>query len=208
MKKIVILILCLWSSTYAGAQGFFNQKTSLLRRAAEQVAALKAYKGVLTKGYNIVKDGTRTISDLKNGDLNLHTTFFNGLKGVNPSIRNWNTIPDIVNYQVAIIKLHQSSMQTIKSSNMYDEGELQYVSRVFKTLLDECARAIDELTNLITANRLEMADDQRIKRLQDLHDSMVFRFQFMQGFVRRTLTVGAARIREEKDLNQFKEQIR
>jgi len=204
MKKIMLSAILICLIGQAQAQSVFNQKGEILRRLAEQIAGLGAYKEVLSKSYKVVKGGMQTIGDLKNGDLKLHFVFFNGLSAVNPNIKKWSKIPDIIRYQLAILKLNQNTFRKLKSSKMYSEEELQYLYRVFGRLLEECEQAIDDLTDLITDGRIELKDDERIKRLEKIRSEMQERYQFAQGFSTQTMAVAAAKLQQQQEVNRIK----
>jgi hypothetical protein len=115
MKKILLLatagLFAFLSSNAQTADEWFNQKSTQKKYLLQQIAALKVYLGYAKKGYTIVTSGVNTIRNIKNGDLNLHRDFFNRLKNVNPSIRKYAKVADIIAYQVKIIKQTKITIQ-------------------------------------------------------------------------------------------------
>ncbi|MCA6438992.1 MAG: hypothetical protein IM581_03630, partial [Chitinophagaceae bacterium] len=108
MKKIMILVtvglFAFHSSNAQTTDEWLNQKSTQKKYLLQQIAALQVYIGYAKKGYTVVTSGINTIRNIKNGDLNLHRDFFNRLKNVNPAIRRYAKVADIIAYQVKIIK--------------------------------------------------------------------------------------------------------
>src|SRR4051794_17419012 len=111
MKKIVLSFIVLYGSyvsLYAQTYDeWFRQKKTQLRYLTQQIAAYQVYEGYLHKGYNIAKHGLNAISNLKNGEFNLHQAFFSSLSKINPSIQHYSRIADIIVLQAEILKQYK-----------------------------------------------------------------------------------------------------
>ncbi|HAK11028.1 MAG TPA: hypothetical protein DCO78_02785, partial [Chitinophagaceae bacterium] len=173
MKRILLLatvgLFALLSSNAQIADEWLNQKATQKKYLLQQIAALKVYLGYAKKGYNIVNGGITTIKNIKNGDLNLHRDFFNSLKNVNPAIRRYAKVADIIAYQVKIIKQTKGTLQQIRETKQFTETEMDYCKQVFDNLLDECMKTVEELILVTTSGKLEMKDDERLKRIDRLY---------------------------------------
>jgi hypothetical protein len=127
MKKIILLpviaVLLFYESNAQVFNEWFRQKTTQKKYLLQQIAALQVYIGYAKKGYNIVSSGINTIRDIKKGDFNLHSTFFNALKSINPKISRYVKVADIISYQVRIIKLAKQTLQSIREANQFTAGE-------------------------------------------------------------------------------------
>jgi hypothetical protein len=97
----------------------------------QQIAALQVYIGYLQKGYSIAKKGLNVIGDLKKGEFNLHSTYFNSLKSVNPKIRNSEKVAGCITLQVQLLQVFNSTYQQLKQSKQFSENELSYMHSVF-----------------------------------------------------------------------------
>ncbi len=106
MKKLIAIITLTISVTVCKAQTFaewFKQKETQKRYLIQQIAAFQAYLGYVQKGFSIAQKGLSTISNIKKGDFNLHKDFFASLKSINPKIRNYAKVADIVRFQLQIV---------------------------------------------------------------------------------------------------------
>lgn len=200
MKRIIVFIGLLCCVCLCQAQ----QKKNQIKRLLEQIAANKVYIDYLEKGYKIAHDGLQTIQKIKKGDFNLHFNFFDSLNKVNPKIKNWARVADIIAYQIRIIKRTKQTIQEIRKANQFTDDELDYCKKVFDNLLDECLKNIDELVMIITDGKVEMKDDERIKRIDRLYVDMQDKYSFTSGFSNEMGILSAQRLSEQMEINLSK----
>jgi cysteinyl-tRNA synthetase len=155
--------------------GSATQKKYLL----QQIAALQMYVGYVEKGYSIASKGLNTIRDIKHGDFNLHSDFFNSLSAVNPTVKKYSKVASIIVLQISIAKQVRS---TVKQCKKLTPAEINYLQQVFNNVLNDCAKNLDELVELITNGEEQMKDDERIKRIDKLYDEMQDKNVFVQSF--------------------------
>lgn len=204
MKKILLFLLLVVSAgSSLQAQTFaewFQQKKTQKKYLLQQIAALQVYIGYAKKGYNIVKDGLNTIGGFTRGEFNLHTDYLNSLKSVNPEIRRYAKVADIIALQVKIVKNYNRTYGRLNSSNAFSNDELTYIRRVFGRLLDDCDKSLDELITITTDGKLEMKDDERIARIDKLYLDMQDKYTFSQSFSNDAKSLAASRIKENTDV--------
>ncbi|MEJ7737007.1 MAG: hypothetical protein WKF97_06235 [Chitinophagaceae bacterium] len=191
MKSIIILAFIILISLVVKAQ-----KKALI----QQIVALQVHIGYLQKGYSIAKKGLNLISDIKNGELNLHTDYFNSLKTVNPRIRNYSKVGDCIIIQVKILNEYKKAYGQLQESKAFNTDELSYMSKVFKRLLDDCTGPIDELIAITTSNKLEMKDDERLKRIDALYSDIQAKYSFVKSYANEVKILAVLRLREHNDV--------
>lgn len=207
MKAVSILtIFCLLAASAAAqtADEWLNQKATQKKYLLQQIAALKVYLGYAKKGYNIVNGGITTIKNIKNGDFNLHRDFFNRLKNVNPAIRRYAKVADIIAYQVKIIKQTKGTLQQIRETKQFTETEMDYCKQVFDNLLDECMKTVEELILVTTSGKLEMKDDERLKRIDRLYADVQDKYSFTCSFSEDMGILAVQRLGEQMEINRSK----
>jgi hypothetical protein len=185
MKKIIAIALLLSFAESTSAQTFaewVNQKATQRKYLLQQIAALQVYIGYVSKGYSIAKKGLNTIQDIKHGDWNMHSSYFTSLVTVNPKIKRYAKVADIIALQISIAKQSAKTIKDCKSSHLLTTAELDYLQKVFATLLDDCAKCLDELFNLITNGQLSMKDDERIAAIDKLYVDMADKQVFVRSF--------------------------
>jgi hypothetical protein len=203
MKKIIIIILLGLFATGAKSQTFaewFQQKKTQKKYLLQQIAALQIYIGYLQKGYSIAKNGLTEISDFKNGEFNLHSDYFSSLKNVNPKIKNYARVADIISFQIKIVQTYHQTYRQVKKSRALNTDEINYIYRVFGRLLDDCNANIDELITLTTSGKLEMKDDERFERIDALYKDMQNKYTFTKTFSNEVIELAAERLKEKNDV--------
>jgi hypothetical protein len=200
MKKLWIVIVGISLTYNSQAQGIFNQKAGQIKNLIKQIALLKVYIGYLEKGYDIAKKGLTTITDIKNGDLHLHLDNFNGLKAINPKIKKYAKVADIIIFQIQIVQVYKKTVKQIKDNELFSADEVDYVNSVFTKLLEQSGINIDELITLITVGEYEMKDDERLKRIDVLETDMQDMYAFAQNFGQGAQVLSLHRNREKGEV--------
>ncbi len=157
---------------------WFSQKKTQKKYLLQQIAALQVYIGYAKKGYEIVGSGLQTVRDITEGEFGLHNAFISGLKKVNPTVRNDVRVVEIIEAQISIIK----AFGTIKNYKSFSADQLSYISRIADGVISECYTDLEELLLVITSGKLEMKDDERLKRLDAIYERMIDKSSFTQSF--------------------------
>lgn len=202
-KTILIIVLFVSAAGNVKAQTFaewFQQKKTQKKYLLQQIAALQVYIGYAQKGYQIAKDGLNTIGGFTRGEFDLHSDYFNSLKIVNPEIRRYTRIAEIIAMQVKIVQSYGKTYQLLSGTNIFSNDELAYIQRVFGRLLDDCEKTLDELIAVTTDAKLEMKDDERITRIDKLYADMQDKFTFSKSFGNDAKALAASRIKEQTEV--------
>jgi len=195
MRKIVLFLLIagfLNANSYAQAK-----QTQVLLK---QIAALQIYIGYAQKGYSIAKKGLNVIGDFKRGEFNLHTDYFNSLKTVNPKIKKYARVAEIISLQVKIMKSYSAIYRQAQKDDLFHGDEVEYIKRVFERLIDNCDSILEELLAIITDNQLEMKDDERMTRIDVLYQNMLDNHTFCESFGNQTRLLSLSRTKESNDV--------
>jgi hypothetical protein len=177
-----------------------KQKKTQKKYLVQQIAALQVYIGYAQKGYSIAKEGLNTIGEFKRGEFNLHTGYFNSLKSVNPKIKQYAKVADIIAMQVTIVQGYSKTRRQMRESGAFNGEELDYIIHVLGRLLDDCENTLDELITVTTDGNLEMKDDERMERIDILYQNMTDKYTFSQSFNNETMVLAASRIKENNDV--------
>lgn len=180
----------------AGLQAQNKQQKVLLL----QIAALQVYIDYAKKGYTVVKKGLHFIGDVKKGEVNLHKDYFSSLQKVNPKIKNYVKVAEIVSMQLKIIKTYKMTLEQLHNDDLFHGDELDYIQRSFDRLLDNCNTTLNELLEVTTDARLEMKDDQRIERIDSLHRTMMDNYAFCQSFCKEARLLSLSKVKENNDV--------
>lgn len=203
MRKLIIMLLFFTAASTANAQTWsewFKQKKTQKKYLLQQIAALKVYADYAQKGYKIAQQGLTTIGGFTRGEFNLHGDYFNSLKTVNPEIRQYARVAEIISLQVKMVQDYNRSFQQISSGNVLTDEELDYLSRVFGRLMDDCEQTLDQLITVISDGKLEMSDDERMHKIDALYYGMQDKYTFLQTFSNEAKNLLGTRMREVRDV--------
>lgn len=183
---------------------WFRQDKTQIKYLAQQIAKFQLYLSYVKKGYNIVDRGLTLIGDIKNGDFNLHKSFFDALASVNPAIRKYKRVSDIISMQAEMMTAYKKYIVLFRQSGAFTNNEIEYLYQVFTNLLDKVAEDLSNLTELISNGRLEMTDDERIKRIDGINTQMKERYNFLFSFSRKIDLQQLQRLRELHEIETLK----
>lgn len=153
----------------------------------EQIAKLGLYLKEAQQGYAIVQQGLTTIGQIKQGDFDLHSLFFSSLKNVNPAIKGWGKVADIVAMQVQILRGCAQNLSAIIAAGNFNASDLKYITAVYSNLKDLTTTDITELTGLVTDGTWQMTDDDRMNRIDRLFLRVQSKYVFLRSFSSRVL---------------------
>jgi len=203
MKKAILAILTTISFIKSNAQTFdewFKQKKTQKKYLLEQIAALKVYTGYVQKGYSIARKGLTTIGNIKKGDFSLHDGFFSSFKNVNPTVRNYSKIADIITFQVKIHQTFKYTYKYVQSTSLFSTAEIDLIYQVFTNLINNCMVDLNELIAVITANELEMKDDERLERIDAIYTSIQEKYSFAKSFAEEAKVLAMNRTKEKNNI--------
>jgi len=183
---------------------WFRQKKTQIQYLVKQIAALKVYTDYLEKGYNIAKDGTNLINDIKHGDFNLHNNYFTSLKSVSSSVRNYSKVSAIVSDQTSILKNFRKLLNYCDGSDQLSSSEKEYIHSVYSNLNAESEKDLDELFLVITSGEVEMKEDERIKKIDRIYLSVKDKVSFSKSFSNQVLILIHQRFNDKIDIDRSK----
>jgi hypothetical protein len=195
MKKLFLFLL-FTALMNTDLYGQLKQRKVLL----QQIAALKVYTDYVQKGYSVAKKGLTTIGDFKRGEFNLHSDYFNSLKTVNPKIKTYAKVGEIITLQLKIIKNSSFIIRQVQWDDLFHGNEIAYIKRVVDRLIENCDGNLEELLIIVTDGQLEMKDEERMKSIDALYLNTLENYNFGESFTKQTRLMVLSRAKEKKDL--------
>lgn len=186
-KLLVLALLTAAASikaTHARGQTFaewFEQKKTQKKYLLDQIAALEAYRSVLSQGYREAKGGLTSISGSLQSEFDLHNQYYDRLNTASPAVKNNKQLQDILEWQNDILQ----QVQKFRKAAGLTSDEKNYVEKVSTALLQDCADQMNALENIISDNQLKMSDQERISGLDKIYTSMQDNYRFAADFAAR-----------------------
>jgi hypothetical protein len=167
----------------------------------EKLAQFKQILSDMKKGYEILTGGYNAVKDMTQGNFTLHKTFLDALMQVSPTVKKYKRVGAIINYQILLIKESKLAFRRFTKSKSFSEKEISYFEKVYDHLFKESLRNLEELTTVITANKLRMSDDERLKAIDAIYLDMQDKLLFLRNFNTSSNILAIQRAKERIDVN-------
>ena len=200
MKKILILTILI---TFLMIPVKSMGQSAEIQQLILNIEKLSQFKKILSdmkKGYELLSGGYKTVKDMTEGNFSLHKTFLDALMQVSPAVKNYKRVAEIVEYQISIVKESRNGMNRFIKSGNFSGQEINYFEKVYGNLLNQSLRNLDELTMIITADKLRMSDDERLKAVDDIYEQMQDKLLFLRNFNSTSNVLALQRSKEKNDV--------
>ena len=166
----------------------------------EKLNQLKNILSDMKKGYKPVSKGYTAIKDISQGNFNLHEAFIDGLMVVNPAIKNYKRVVDIISYQKNIVREYKTAFIRFKQNGSFSPDEIEYLGKVYGQLFNKSIQNLDELATVITSSKLSMSDDERLQAIDRIFADTEDKLQFLRNFNIQANLLAIQRSREKRDV--------
>lgn len=204
MKKILVLGLIMCLSVMPSKAHAQSAEIQQLILNIEKLSQFKKILSDMKKGYELLSGGYKTVKDMSEGNFSLHKTFLDALMQVSPMVKNYKKVSDIIHYQILLAKESRSGLSRFSKSGNFSEKELKYFETVYANLLDLSLRNLDELTMVITADKLRMSDDERLEAVDNIFLEMQDKLLFLRDFNNSSNILLLQRAKERNDVQASK----
>jgi hypothetical protein len=167
----------------------------------EKLAQLKLMLSHMKKGYDILNKGYTSIKNISEGNFNLHRDFLDGLLQVSPAVKKYAKVADIISFQIKLVKEGKAALTEFKGSKQFTVAEIEYMASVYSNLLGQSAKTLDELLMVLTAGKLRMSDDERLKAIDGIHDEVMEQYTFLNEFNNGTAILSLQREKDKMDID-------
>jgi hypothetical protein len=158
----------------------------------------------MKKGYQLLSGGYKSVKDMSQGNFSLHKTFLDALMKVSPAVKNYKRVGDIINSQILLVRESKSGLRRFVKSESFTQQEIHYFEKIYSNLLHQSLRNIDELTMVISADKLRMSDDERLQAVDNIYLEMQDKLLFLRNFNTSSKILALQRSKEKNDVNASK----
>ena len=197
MKKIIVILAMCSLAFHSKAQ---SDEAQQLLLNWEKLAQFKKILQNMYDGYKILHKGYTAVKDISEGNFNLHRTFLDGLLQVNPAVKKYKRIADIINYQLRIVKEYKAAFNQFKQDKQFTVKEIEYLGKIYKNLFEQSLKGLDELAMVITAGKLRMSDDERLQAIDKIYSSVEDQYSFLKDFNGNTALLSLQRKSEQAEI--------
>ncbi|RRN77364.1 TerB family tellurite resistance protein, partial [Pseudoxanthomonas sp. SGD-10] len=117
MRIAIILVLSIGFSFQVKAQSHEAQQLLL---NYEKLKQLKNMLSDMKKGYQIVSKGYNSVKSIAEGNFSIHDVFLKGLVAVNPAIKNYWRVAEIIKQQKTLVSEYKTAFNRFSNSNIFN----------------------------------------------------------------------------------------
>jgi len=166
----------------------------------EKLSQFKKILSDMKKGYDILSGGYNAVKDMSQGNFSLHKTFLDALMQVSPVVKNYKRVGEIVEFQLSLVRESRKGIDRILQNERFTSQEIQYFEKVYSNLAGESLRNIEELTAVLTADKLRMTDDERLLMIDRIYEDMQQKLLFLRDFNGSASVLALQRSKESNDV--------
>jgi uncharacterized protein (UPF0297 family) len=196
------LLLLLATQPMANAQ---SHEAAQLLLNYEKLVQFKKILQNMYQGYKILDKGYNTVKDIAAGEFSLHEAFLDELLKVNPQVRNYYRVAEIIRYQQYITREYKNALQSARQNGGFSPQEVLYLGEVYHSLSTQSLRNLDELLLVISAGKLRMSDHERIQAIDRIFSDMEGMLVFLRQFNTEVSILQQHRLAQQQQLNCQKE---
>lgn len=198
-RTFVIVVALLIQLNVASAQSTEVQQLLL---NVEKLSQLKNILKDMKKGYGVVSTGYNAIKNISKGNFALHEVFLDGMMLVNPEIKKYRRVVDIISNQESILSAYKSAFTHFKASGNFSPVEIAYLGRVYGQIFDLSLDNLDELGTVITASSLRMTDQERLAAIDRIFGKVQDKLMFLRSFNTQAFSLSAQRDRQRQEIQK------
>ncbi|WAC13256.1 hypothetical protein [Dyadobacter pollutisoli] len=201
------MLLAIWLAllqTACHGQRFkewFRQNKTQKQYLLEQIAQLKIYLELTQKGYRIARQGLATIHQLKNGEFKLHKNRFDSLLTVNSSITSLDRLQQISDMHGSINQICEKLPAELAQCTGLADVQRKQVRTALDRLYQDCQVLIGGFLSVIRSGQLRMTDDERITRIQAIHQQFESNYIFAESLRRQVGLLCKQAAAQEDEMN-------
>ena len=199
MKRIFVVVAICAVSLNVPAQ---SQEVEQLLLNVEKLMQFRKILDNMYDGYQLLHKGYTTIKDISEGNFSLHKTFLDRLLEVNPIVRDYKRIGDIISGQLALVREHKNAFSHFKQSRSFSPKEIDYMQQVYSGLLDASLKNLEELAVILTSGKVRMSDDERLQAIDRLYSNIEDELAFLREFNGSTYVLMYQREKDQMEINQ------
>lgn len=192
-----LIILASFYAPPARAQQYEVQQLLL---DVEKLAQFKSILSDMQQGYSVLTEGYDQVKNLSQGNFGLHQVFLDGLLSVNPEIKKYQRVADIIAGEASILSEYKSAFNRFKRSGSFSFKELDYLATVYSRLTSGALENLNDLATVITASKMRMSDNERLSAIDGIYNDTSDKLQFLRSFNRKTSILQLQRAKEQDEV--------
>ncbi len=178
-----------------------SQEIQQLLLNVEKLSQFKSILSDMERGYVQLSQGYNAVRNVAQGNFSVHQVFLDGLLAVNPNVKKYRRVADIIEAESNILSEYKKAWKRSSASGSFSLSELNYMSSVYGSITSQALRNLSDLATVLTASQLRMSDDERLQEIDRIYADISDKVIFLRSFNRQT---DMMRLQRSKELSDTK----
>ncbi|WP_256006792.1 conjugal transfer protein TraI [Pedobacter deserti] len=145
------------------------------------------------------------ISDWTERQRSLYAGYFEELHKVKAVISGYQRVKDIAATQREIIREYEWAAGLFRRDRHFSADELLYMEEVYRGILDESIRNLDQVFMVMNSFKTQMSDGARLELIDAAADKMAENYSDLKQFNQQNIMRSVSRARSELEVKSLKQ---
>jgi len=145
------------------------------------------------------------ISDWSQKQKDLFSQYYTELWDIKTAIAYYSKISELTQKQVALVNSYNQAWALLKNDKHFTADELTYMEKVYSGILQASVNDLDQLLNIIHANKTQMPDASRMEIINKTADHMDTNYNDLQRFNSENEMLSISRANDENEVLTLKQ---
>jgi hypothetical protein len=134
----------------------------------------------------------------------LYSGYYEELQKVKAVISTYQRIKDLTGTQAEIVREYQWAASLFRRDKHFSADELSHIEEVYKGILDESLKNLDQIFIVINSFKTQMSDAKRLELIDEAADKMEQNYADLKQFNQQNITLSIQRARSELEVKTLK----
>jgi hypothetical protein len=146
----------------------------------------------------------REIADWTEKHRKLYEEYFDELWKVKNALSTYQRIRQIMDKQIRIVDEYNRAWALVKKDHHFTESEIDFMYQVYKGILNESVRNLDQILLVINAFKTQMGDSQRLAIITQAGDRIEQNLIDLVEFNKNTFQISLNRAKTQYEIDYVK----
>ncbi|RIW12109.1 hypothetical protein D0X99_19845 [Algoriphagus lacus] len=172
-RSLCLLFVAFWAWISVPVCKAQTDEIQQLLLNVEKLDQLRAMLDNMRDKYQIISKGYEKIKGISQGNFELHEAFLDRLVKVNPKVKSYYKVGEIIQLQLRLIRGISKTRQEFRLGDFLMDQEYAQVDRLFEVWSQSSLHLMEELMLILSDNQLQMDDWERIVAIDRVHASVL-----------------------------------
>ena len=144
------------------------------------------------------------ISDWVEKQKTLYANYFDELWKIKNAIGTYQKVREIIRKQVQLVNEYSRAISLFKQDRHFTEKEVSYMHQVYRGILDESVKNIEQVQLVLNAFVTQMTDANRLEIINTASDNIEQNIADLREFNQENIKLSLQRAKDKNDIEAVK----